>query len=448
MIRSLNAFQPNFQRLKRADHNKGIWYFVGVVVLLLLVSVLIYTSTSDVCGPNEYLSDYTCVKHTTCPDAFYTKQAGTRTTDTTCVPITTCESGSWARTPATPSTDAVCVPHSTCNEGQYVKEHGTATTDTICEYCPRGHFIEDSTSGIEECIPHSVCLEGMWASMPGTSSNDTECSPHTQTCPPGEFMSSKGTSLADAKCTKYTICNNGTWLKERGTEFTDNQCDILQECTLANGFDPDHQCLDTPEYDADGNRLNNRSCACRRANPTRGERGFWRPGSTCNTTPCAEHSSCGDNRYLTQEGTQTTDNQCSFLSSCGLPKLDASDCNSDPSSAPKSVFGDRLQDNKCRCKPGLKRARGENTCEFESVDCVCDPCMNDDSSDVFGWVYDSSNGYGCGYVSESSSTSVIPDGTLSQHWMHTYNNSQFHDAYFTGLGCASSPSNTVTNDRR
>ena len=443
-------------------------YIFPFILCAILVGVIFIFSSQDICKSNEYLVDYACVRHSECREGFYIRQPGTKNSDNLCEPITVCQSGYWAQTPATSTSDAQCVPHTMCSAGQYVAQEGTPTSDVVCANCPPNHWIEDNTLGIDACIPHMVCSENTWAFITGTSSSDTECTPHTESCPSGFFMETKGTSIADVNCRRHTTCPDGTWLRTPGTENMDNECVPLQECTEQNGFDPNYQCADNPIIDANGNRTNDRSCACMRKNSDTNTRGMWRPGNICNTTPCATHTACGPNRYLIREGDQTRDNFCEYLTSCGTNKLRQGDCNSSlsPHVINTNEFGDRLENNKCKCAPGLSRVGGVNTCESDSVDCHCDSCMNDMNLDNFGWVYDQSNDrYGCGYATDIVGQPITgfqnqrciraptwndsnQTGTLSTNWISSYGVSReqtnnFNQSFYASKMCLASDTNML-----
>lgn len=404
----------------------GVCTFV-VIILLVYVSI---QSMQNICNPDEYFSNYECKKRTICPRGFYMKELGDFETDDICEPITVCQDGHWAHIPATLTSDSECTPHSTCATGQYVKDVGTKTSDTICQDCSGSsdHWISpntDPTKGSDECKPHTVCGAGKWAFIPGTLSSDTQCKPH-KTCTDDEFLVQAGNETTDTICQTKQICNDGsTYLKTQGTAFTDNECVPLQQCTEENGFDPNGQCDDYPIIDLKGNRTNDRKCRCKPPNENLGKRGFWRPnpnpnpGDECSTLPCQEHSACGNGQYLKEPGTEHKDNKCEFLSSCSNEydrRLEDTDCNleSAPHVKKKNAFGDREEDNKCRCAHGQVQRSGDNPCMLISeLSCECSPCFNDDNSPDFGWIYDhDKQQYGCGYL--EGHTPVHDENTIKQ----------------------------------
>lgn len=68
-------------------------------------------------------------------------------------------------------------------------------------------------------MEHTVCQPGYGAKVIGNESQDTEC----EKCPDGTF--NNNTSW-DAQCRKWTECETGYHVEEKGTDATDNTCGL------------------------------------------------------------------------------------------------------------------------------------------------------------------------------------------------------------------------------
>ncbi|CAI5648476.1 unnamed protein product [Oreochromis niloticus] len=90
------------------------------------------------------------------------------------------------------------------------------TQKSICE-CKVGFHC--SSKDCITCVVHTVCQPGYGAKVIGNESQDTEC----EKCPEGTF--NNNTSW-DAQCRKWTECETGYHVEEKGTHTTDNTCGL------------------------------------------------------------------------------------------------------------------------------------------------------------------------------------------------------------------------------
>ncbi|KAL3974907.1 hypothetical protein ACER0C_023533 [Sarotherodon galilaeus] len=92
------------------------------------------------------------------------------------------------------------------------------TQKSICK-CKEGFHC--SSKDCITCVEHTVCQPGYEAKVIGNQSQDTEC----EKCPDGTF--NNNTSW-DAQCRKWTECETGYHVEEKGTDTTDNTCALRQ----------------------------------------------------------------------------------------------------------------------------------------------------------------------------------------------------------------------------
>ncbi|XP_031597806.1 tumor necrosis factor receptor superfamily member 5 isoform X2 [Oreochromis aureus] len=126
-----------------------------------------------------------------------------------------------------------------CPDNHYQDKYTTENKCLLQPYCDRNKNFEDpfpksktqksiceckvgfhcSSKDCITCVEHTVCQPGYGAKVIGNKSQDTEC----EKCPDGTF--NNNTSW-DAHCRKWTECETGYHVEEKGTHTTDNTCGL------------------------------------------------------------------------------------------------------------------------------------------------------------------------------------------------------------------------------
>jgi len=323
--------------------------------------------------------------------------------------------------------------------------------------CGTGEYKDNN-----RCRPVTTCDSSEYEVSAPSETSDRVCANITA-CPPGHYISTPATSTSNNICSAYTRCHTDNYLVQAGTATTDNVCAPLYQCNNADRTVESSQCDNTPVMDASGNRTNNHTCKCRPEDlsATPPTRGSYRAGQECQSGPCNEHTGCSSSEFLFIPGTSSTDNICYTLNDCSDDDVVSSDCNTSDKSHvnARNAFGDRLQDNKCKCIPGLLSSYGNSECH--SSYCVCDSCMIDDDPQLnqyeFGYITvpgSEQDIKGCGYSNRhlevettplppgqpvlSSWGEGAPDGiTLSDKWSSVYNEyGEMNVTEYNALGCS------------
>ncbi len=187
--------------------------------------------------------------------------------------------------------DAPCDEHSTCSAWEFINAAGTATADTDCD----PHTITScSTAGKEakdavlygtleeDCTDEAGCCEDCADGTFAGENNDAPCAEHS-TCEAWEFINAAGTATADTDCQPHTITSCSTAGKGPKDAVVDGT--LEEDCTDEAGC-----CED---------------CAA----------GTFAGAN--NDAPCAAHSTCDADTYISTPGSATADVTCS---NCGVGK--------------------------------------------------------------------------------------------------------------------------------
>ncbi|XP_053865507.1 tumor necrosis factor receptor superfamily member 14-like [Malaclemys terrapin pileata] len=115
-----------------------------------------------------------------------------------------------------------------CSAGSRVFKHCTRNVSTTCMPCVDDTYTEHP-NGLKECMRCKVCDAGarLVTKEKCTYTKNTVCG-----CAPGDFCRHIA-GLDCEMCSRSTICPPGSMVKEPGTEFLDNVCEVCPDGTFS-----------------------------------------------------------------------------------------------------------------------------------------------------------------------------------------------------------------------
>ena len=137
-----------------------------------------------------YLVNGSCVRQCAAFQSYRNLVAGT------CVPCTaSCPAGQYTSQPCNETADIVCA---SCAAGSFRALSTDATCSPCKTTCPAGFYLIPCLPGDTGRIIDSSCLPCPAGTFSLGPNGDTFCKPITGQCPRGQFISTPGSSLADA----------------------------------------------------------------------------------------------------------------------------------------------------------------------------------------------------------------------------------------------------------
>lgn len=251
--------------------------------------------TCDACGPGTFTDTFNaevCSTFRSCDAGTFIEAEGTVTRDTQC---RQCPDGSYS----TESNVELCDPWPSCPEGLVVVVPGTRTSVPECGGCEDGTWDDDNDPNTL-CVDWTPCPAGTSVGAPGSTTQDQTC----EECPVGTWSEAENTPT----CSAWTDCQPGFFVSVDASSVADRECEACAPGTISTELNAAAcetfvECPDGTIETAPGSGSSPPTCEpC--------ATGTWDQDGNA-ATACIPWATCAAGDFVEQDGTTTTDRQCS-----------------------------------------------------------------------------------------------------------------------------------------